>query len=65
MATKKKRAQKSRGKAGDAVAETDDGAPTGRGGVAMGRTVGLPFGGSRPRKRPASKKKSGALTRGK
>jgi hypothetical protein len=30
-------------------------APAGRGGSAMGRTVGLPFGGARPRKRRATK----------
>lgn len=30
---------------------TEHRAPSGRGGVAMGRTVGLPFGGARPRKR--------------
>lgn len=28
--------------------------PAGRGGVAMGRTVGLPFGGARARKRKSS-----------
>jgi hypothetical protein len=57
MATKKKRAQKSQGKGEGAAVETDLGAPTGRGGVAMGRTVGLPFGGGRPRKRKTSAKR--------
>ena len=56
MATKKKRPIKSPRNRPEAPSETEDRAPSGRGGVAMGRTVGLPFGGARPRKRKASKK---------
>ena len=53
MATKKKRPKKSPRNRAEASPETEDRAPSGRGGVAMGRTVGLPFGGARPRKRKA------------
>lgn len=53
MATKKKRPQTSPRSRPEASPETEDRAPSGRGGVAMGRTVGLPFGGARPRKRKA------------
>jgi len=54
MATKKKHPKKSPQNRPEASLETGDrGAPSGRGGVAMGRTVGLPFGGARPRKRKA------------
>jgi hypothetical protein len=53
MATKKKRKKKSPQDRAAASSETEDRAPSGRGGVAMGRTVGLPFGGARPRKRKA------------
>ncbi|HEV2905639.1 MAG TPA: hypothetical protein VGW32_11350 [Pyrinomonadaceae bacterium] len=53
MATKKKRQKKSPRNRPEASSETEDRAPSGRGGVAMGRTVGLPFGGARPRKRKA------------
>lgn len=53
MATKKKRPKKSPRNRPEASSETEAGAPSGRGGVAMGRTVGLPFGGARPRKRKA------------
>jgi len=56
MATKKKRPKKSPPNRPEASPETERHAPSGRGGVAMGRTVGLPFGGARPRKRKASKK---------
>jgi len=56
MATKKKQSKKSPRNRAEASPEIEDRAPSGRGGVAMGRTVGLPFGGARPRKRKASKK---------
>jgi hypothetical protein len=58
MATKKKRKTKSPKDRAEASSETEDRAPSGRGGVAMGRTVGLPFGGARPRKRKAKAAKS-------
>ena len=54
MATKKKRPKKSPRNRPEASSETEDRAPSGRGGVAMGRTVGLPFGGARPRKRKSA-----------
>lgn len=53
MTTKKKRSKKSPRNRPEASLESEDRAPSGRGGVAMGRTVGLPFGGARPRKRKA------------
>jgi hypothetical protein len=53
MATKKKGQKKSPRKSPDASSEAEHRAPSGRGGVAMGRTVGLPFGGARARKRQA------------
>ena len=56
MATKKKRPKKSPRDRPEASPEKEDGAPSGRGGVAMGRTVGLPFGGARPRKRKSAGK---------
>jgi hypothetical protein len=56
MATKKKGPKKSPRNRSEASSETEDRAPSGRGGVAMGRTVGLPFGGARPRKGKATKK---------
>ncbi|HEX6189973.1 MAG TPA: hypothetical protein VFZ40_17985 [Pyrinomonadaceae bacterium] len=54
MATKKKRPKKAPRNRREASSETEDRAPSGRGGVAMGRTVGLPFGGARPRKRKSA-----------
>ena len=60
MATKKKRQKKSPRNRPEAPPETEDRAPSGRGGVAMGRTVGLPFGGARPRRRKASDKRGDA-----
>jgi hypothetical protein len=60
MATKKKRQKKSPRNRPEATPETEDGAPSGRGGVAMGRTVGLPFGGARARRRKASDKRGDA-----
>jgi hypothetical protein len=56
MATKKKRQKKSPRNSAEASSETEHRAPSGRGGVAMGRTVGLPFGGARPRKRKSADK---------
>lgn len=57
MATKKKSPTKSPRKRPEASSETEHHAPSGRGGVAMGRTVGLPFGGARARKRKAKSSK--------
>jgi len=53
MATKKKGQKKSPRNSTDGSSEAEHRAPSGRGGVAMGRTVGLPFGGARARKRKA------------
>jgi hypothetical protein len=55
MATKNERSKKPLQKRAEQAAGTEDRAPAGRGGVAMGRTVGLPFGGARPRKRKSNK----------
>jgi len=58
MATNKKRQKKSPLNSAEVVSEAEHGAPSGRGGVAMGRTVGLPFGGARARKRKGKAKRS-------
>ena len=58
MATKKKGQKKSPPSSADASSEAEHRAPSGRGGVAMGRTVGLPFGGARARKRKPKTKRS-------
>ncbi|HEX5703659.1 MAG TPA: hypothetical protein VFX97_10710 [Pyrinomonadaceae bacterium] len=58
MATKNKRPKKSPRNRPEASSETEDRAPSGRGGVAMGRTVGLPFGGARARKRKPNAKRN-------
>ena len=62
MATKKKSPAKSARKRPEASPETEHHAPPGRGGAAMGRTVGLPFGGARARKRKPNAKR-GSSTR--
>lgn len=56
MATKNKQGKK-KSRAQSAPPVETERAPAGRGGVAMGRTVGLPFGGARPRKRKANNKR--------
>ena len=57
MISKDRKDQKPR----DAMRDGEDQshAPAGRGGTAMGRTVGLPYGGARARKRRAAKPAAG------
>ena len=63
MAAKKKRQKKSPRNRPEALPEPEDRAPSGRGGVAMGRTVGLPFGGARPRKRKSAGKSTSSTAK--
>jgi len=59
MVTRDKRGKKQARKQSEPAATAEHRAPEGRGGAAMGRTVGLPFGGARARKRNP-KKRAGA-----